>query len=223
MPQHFIIPILAALSISAWAQQPPTAPPQPPIVGPVQMPPTPPKSIRDLIRDFGPLIAASAALYVGYTQRRIQRQQLQHNIFDKRFVVYKAADTFVADISDRSCKPERQSYHTFLHATDPAQFLFGAEVLEALRWIEVQAGTFATELDILIDRDSEGTELQRFVNGALLAAAFSDEWDKRKVVFWRYLQLHDTHPWYIRLEDYMERLTDCNEQRLKRRYEKPSM
>jgi hypothetical protein len=73
-----------------------------------------------------------------------------------------------------------------------------------------------------VDIINEVTESQRQINPILRAAAFSHHWDQRKAVFWPYLQLHHSEPWYVRLEAFMHQAVEANSERLNSRYEKPS-
>jgi hypothetical protein len=150
---------------------------------------------------------------------------LKQNLFEKSFQIYREADDFVSDTIDRSCKRDRSRYKRFQRAKDSAQFFFGADVLEVLQWISDETGRLATESDVPVDGRNEGIESQLPGSRIGRVAAFRRQWDNRKGVFWPYLQNQDIHcqPWYARFEAYMEGLTDCDEQRLKSRYEKPSV
>jgi len=206
--------ILTILSVRGWSQPPAQQPAQPPIVVKVEMPQAPHRDWIDLLEAFGPLIAAGVAVIVGLVQCYLQWKKQKQDLFENCFAIYKAADNCVSDTINRNCKPDRESYHAFQHATDPARFFFGADVLEVLDWIRDQAGWLATESDVPVDRTSEQTASQRYVSGIMRAAAFSNQWDNRKSVFWPYLQIHYTQRWYARLEEYMERVTEANDQRI---------
>jgi hypothetical protein len=194
------------LVCAGWSQ-PAQQQPSPPLVVKVEMPPIPKRDFLGYLQALGPLIAACVAVGVATMQQNLQRQSQKQDLFEKCFHIYKAADDFVADTIHRNCRPDRESYHTFLHATDPARFLFGADVLEALEWIKDETGRLATESDVPVERQSEQTESQRSVSVAVRMAAFSIKWDNRKVVFWPYLQLQHNQPFYARLEAYMRRVS----------------
>lgn len=206
---------------AGWSQ-PAQQQAQSPVVVQVQMPPAPQRDFLGYLQGLGPLIAACVAVGVAMMQYAIQRHSQKQDLFEKRFQIYKAADDFVSDTMHRDCKPDRESYRRFQHATDPARFLFGADVLEALQWIRDQAGKFATESDVPVDTIDNLTEAQRQVVPMFRAAAFSIQWDKRKAVFWRYLQLQHNEPWYVRLEKFLDRATEANGERPNSRYEGPS-
>ncbi len=201
--------LVLAISVAGWSQPAPQQAQPPMVVKVVEVPPAPPRDILGYFQALGPLIAACAAVIVGRTQYVVQRRAQKQQLFEKCFTVYKAADAFVSDTISRNCKPDRDSYHTFQHTTDPAQFLFGSDVLEVLQWIKDVTGRLATESDVPVDRVNEQTESQRWVSQTVRGAAFSIQWDERKVVFWSYLQLHEDRRWYTRLEDYFQRAIEA--------------
>ena len=163
------------------------------------MPPTPPRDFLGCLQSLGPLLAAFAAIAVGITQWHLQNQHLKQNRFERRFQIYRAADNFVSDTIHRSCKRDPGEYHTFQQAKDSAQFFFGADVLKVLEWIGDETGRLATESDVPVDSVDEQTESQRPRSRIARVAAFTHQWDNRKIVFWPYLQLHQNQPWYTRL------------------------
>jgi len=214
--------ILAALITAVWSQQPAPAPPQPPIVVQVQMPPTPHRDFLGYLQSLGPLIAACVAVGVGLMQQHLQKQHLKQQMFAKRFEVYSAVRRFVSAVIKIQGTVEVKEVENVLSETKPAKFLFGSEVTtfisEIERSIRPEIHHVMGEYEIVqyvspTDTDITGDPLRTFT-----------DWGRRvEVVFGPYLDLQPASlPWYARLEAYMERLADSNEQRLKSRYEKPS-
>lgn len=94
------------------------------------MPPTPPKGIRDLLRDFGPLIAASVAVGVWLNQRHLQKQHLKQNLFEKRWKVYAAIQDYLMALLSTGEMDLSSTYGQFRHDTDPGEVLFNKRAWE---------------------------------------------------------------------------------------------
>jgi hypothetical protein len=213
--------ILTVFSVSAWSQQPAPAPP--PIVVQVQMPPTQHRDFLGYLQSLGPVIAACVAVGVGLMQRHLQKQHLKQQMFAKRFEVYSAVRRFVSAVIKIQGTVEVKEVENFLSETKPAKFLFGSEVntfiSEIERSIRPEIHHVMGQYEIVqyvspTDTDITGDPLRTLT-----------DWGRRvEVVFGPYLDLQPaTLPWYARLELHMERLADSNEQRLKSRYEPPSV
>ena len=129
-----LFPILAALSISAWAQLAP-APAQPPIVVQVQMPPTP--HTRDWIGYALPSLVILVSVSVGITQAYLQRQNQKQQLFDKRFKVYTTIREFISvAVMNSAIFAVGTLLDEFRRDTAPANFLFGRRVNSLIQQID---------------------------------------------------------------------------------------
>jgi hypothetical protein len=177
------------------------------------------RDLTSYVAAYAPLLAVCVAVAVALMQYYLQRETHKQAMFEKRFDIYNAADNFIADVINRNCEPDRDSYREFLRLTAPAPFFFGADVLEALAWIKDISGRLATESDVPVIGSSSGqTEAQRQAFGGLRAAAVMIEWDERRVVFHPYLRLHHDQPWYTRAIAKIDEWMNAAERTTKARY-----
>lgn len=226
--------ILAVLSISVWAQ--PEQPAQAPIpVKVVEMPPTPPTPRRDFLgylQSLGPLIAACVALYIGFTQRRLQRQQLKQNLFEKRFAVYEAIKSYLGDSTIR--RPTLVRHLLKFPMKAEATFLFGSDMAAFCAELDAMVMKYDLAFSRCCETDPESGErkLRKRTNETknlfqemrLAREPIGKPMiDRLEQLCRPYLQIQSSPvPWYARLESYLEQIADCNEKRLKTRYEQPS-
>ena len=96
------------------------------------------------------IIALAIAVWVFVQQRRLQRQQLRQDLFDKRFAVYAAVETLMVDIIRLTGSVTWTDQGKFLAAIEPAEFLFGADVTAYL-------GEIQELVKALSGKEKEGT------------------------------------------------------------------
>jgi nicotinamide riboside kinase len=212
--------ILTAISFSALSQ--PAQQAQPPLVVQVQMPPTPRKGSLDYFQEFGPLLAAVAAVTVAVMQWYLQKQHLKQNLFDKRYSIYAAVDAFLTNVLNANGAMDEHAVNTFRLETAHAEFLFGKDVTDFLGLIHSKAMDLAI-VKAQIDRSVEAH--RRFQGGESDSAPMEEAlaelleshtdlimWiaaaqQERNNVF-RSLQLHHERPWYSRLKAKLDHWMD---------------
>ena len=69
------------------------------------------------------IIAASIVGYVAYKQWNTSRQQLQLNLFDKRYEIYKKTQYYLSSIMGKG-KSDPESMRAFIPAIHDSKFLF---------------------------------------------------------------------------------------------------
>jgi hypothetical protein len=135
--------VFTVISFAGWSQ-PAQPQAQPPIVVKAEMPPTPHRDFIGYLQALGPLIAASVAVGVGLMQRHLQKQQLKQNLFDKRYKVYAATDTFLTNVMNVNGAMDVQATQTFRLETAHAEFLFGDDITDFIGLI------FRNSLDLAL-------------------------------------------------------------------------
>jgi hypothetical protein len=220
--------MLTFLSCTGWSQPAPQQV-QPPIVVQVQTP-TPKRGFLDYVQELGPLIAASVAIGLGAVQWAIQREQLDHTLFDKRYKVYVAVDTYLTSAINSKIYP---NLGIFELDTAHAEFLFANDVTEFIKQIREHSIELAVvnrqireHLTAHHDFQTGATdtfdmppgELQRLKSkeAALLAWFVNAKGTRRNELFRPYLQLGRELPWYVRLERDLNALTERLDGMLKR-------
>jgi hypothetical protein len=70
------------------------------------------------------IVIAIIGIYIGIRQYRTGRDQYRLNLYDKRFAVFKATQSFLRDIVKNARVTDDSSAGKFWDAVDDAQFLF---------------------------------------------------------------------------------------------------
>jgi len=104
----------------------------------------------DLLEAFGPLTAVVVALIVGVTQLWLQKKQLSQELFDKRYVVYRAIQEFILRVVAAKGKLNRESVDAFRLSTAHSEFLFRRDVMD---FIEEVLGRSADLLILEMNTD----------------------------------------------------------------------
>ena len=142
-------------------------------------------------------------------------------------MVYQATEEYLKGLVRRDGDIDMETKYNFLSDTNPGEFLFPENVWQHIILIgkigsDLQtAKQGLTHLDpIAQDQNKRAEELydesMRWIIHALEGCT--------RDVFSPHLRLAALDPWYMRVDDYMERLLECAEQRLKSGYtERPTM
>jgi hypothetical protein len=199
------------------------------------MPPTPHRDFLGYLQALGPLIAACAAVGVGVTQWLLQKQHLKQNLFDKRYKVYAAIDTFLTSVINVDGAMDGKAVRALRFETAHAEFLFGKDVIDFIGMI------FQHSMDLAVIKariDRHVAEYHRFRSGEsstfdvpegeLLTELTKShaqlmEWIitaqvQCNEVFRSDLLLHHERPWYSRLKVALDHWIESADVLLKSRY-----
>ncbi|MBU4192861.1 MAG: hypothetical protein KUA35_06600 [Pseudodesulfovibrio sp.] len=85
----------------------------------------------DILNGIATLVVGFFALYLGYTQNRISKDKLKQDLFEKRFVVFKAAQEL---LSQAWRQGDLQESDVFLFRAERTQgiFLFDKDITDYL-------------------------------------------------------------------------------------------
>ena len=85
------------------------------------------------------MIGLGVAVWVAFTQRRIQKRQIQQNLFDKRFAVYNAVRELLMTIVRADGRFDWKECVQYLYTVESAEFLFGDDVNKHLLKVREKA------------------------------------------------------------------------------------
>ena len=219
--------VLTFISFAGWGQ-PAKQQAQPLIVVKVvEMPRSPDRDAFGYLQALGPLIATLVAVCVGLMQRHLQQQNLDQNLFDKRFAVYDAITSYL--VENMGEHPTWVRHLLKFPMRRQAGFLFGADMC-----------AFCDELDAMIRRwdlafgqcceiGSESGERKLKERTIGTEALFRElryareplgepMLDKLEQICRPYLQLHDERNWFLRLLADFDHWMDTADKTLASRY-----
>jgi hypothetical protein len=104
-----------------------------------------------------PAIAAVVA-FVTISQYRVSRDQMRHELFERRFDVYKKIQVFLSKILEKG-RFEEESLPEFYDAMQKARFLFGEDVNGYLE--EIKRHAFAEKHAEARMEETRGDKNQR--------------------------------------------------------------
>lgn len=136
--------------------------------------------------------ALGIAIWVFFGQRRLQRQQLRQDLFDKRFAVYAAVETFIMGIIQSNTIINLNDHRKFLYAIEPAEFLFGADVATYLREIRELIAVLSERQQAETTQNSYGEDvLAPSVERTSIIETIGSLYERRNQVFRPYLLVHE--------------------------------
>ena len=195
--------ILSAISFSGWSQ------PSQTFAMPVQHT----RDFVDYAAAFAPTAAVLVALIIGAIQLILQWQQAKQDRFELQYKVYVAAQEALSRALQTRGNLDSKALAVFSAATAHAEFLFGPDVLKALREITLKTCDAANAYTRIIDYMSEGCKETDAVKGKLAHQDFLaaqdelrtiDDWTRRQLISLNalmrpYLQLHHDRSFPARL------------------------
>jgi len=137
------------------------------------------------------IIALAIAVWVFIEQNRLQRQQLRQDLFDKRFAVYAAVETFMMSIIQSDTIINMNDHRKFLYAIEPAEFLFGADVAAYLREIREFIAVLSERQQAEITQNSCGEDALPLSTARTTIIETMALYERRNQVFRPYLLIHD--------------------------------
>ena len=149
---------------------------------------------KDTLTVFSGLLTpllAIIATYIAWQQWRTNHIKLQHDLYDRRLVVYLALMEFLAHIS-RNASADINSGISFIQKTKESYFLFGKEIPEYLESIYKKS----VQLDYLHKKLHEsnlpvGEERSRAAQESCdLSIWFGDQFEIGRKKFEKYLKLY---------------------------------
>jgi hypothetical protein len=151
-------------------------------------------TVASAVAAIGAVIVASM---VGRTQDRIQKKQLQQDLFDRRYAVYAAIETFLMSLLRTGGEFDQNAFTTFKSAVEPveAEFLCGPEAAAYVKEI-IEVTMKLTRLNqekykkagLGQDATPESHEVS-----AVLADVSDRLMKKRQTVFRQYLKLYEAN------------------------------
>lgn len=183
------------------------------------------KDVFDYIAAIVPLLAVLVAIGVGWVQFRIQKKQLQQDVFEKRFVVYSATRTLLVDLLRPEGPSDADVLSRFIEETAHCEFLFGKDVVDLRERIIKTASRELGIRAVIGGVGNDDFQEYRVCVEELLSDAdpspSSDETTFTKQletiqeqvngVFHRYLQLHNDRNWLVRFIDRLNQWVDGRE------------
>jgi hypothetical protein len=180
---------------------------------------------------FAPFAAALTALFVGWLQWRVQKLHFKQNVYEKRYAIYDAARTYLAEAMRKNGKDDITAYLQFRAATDPAEFLFPASVYAYLKKIAVLGQNFCASQGTLEDcrQRLPPARILSEPDREELAKAMRDMQGSReaivaelegglKSVFYPHLRLEDGRSWFDKIEDALNVSVKLADEKLAERY-----
>ena len=89
---------------------------------------------------------AACAAWIAFQQMAIARQKLNHDLFERRFIVYMAVRDYINAVLKTANRPDdlRPQAFAYHQAIAPAPFLFDAELADYLVEVQTHAVAAAT-------------------------------------------------------------------------------
>ena len=122
-------------------------------------------------------VVAIAGVWIARQQARTNRMRLKHEFFDRRYEIYQAVTSFMADIGREGACSHQRSFQ-FLRETKGAEFIFGNDI--------------KTYVDVLYSRSTKltlHTTMQEHEKEMKDVLWFAEELNNASEVFKEYLQL----------------------------------
>ncbi|MGA2149392.1 MAG: hypothetical protein ABSH49_31015 [Bryobacteraceae bacterium] len=102
-----------------------------------------------MLTGLAPVVAVLVAVGVALVQAYLQQTSLKYSLFDKRYEVYRAVDTFLAGVFAASGTVSNGSVHKFRAETAHAEFLFNKDVLDFINSVSGKALELASISTVL--------------------------------------------------------------------------
>jgi len=150
----------------------------------------PEKDWIDLLGALITPIVAFIGIYIAYQQRTINKNRLKHELFDKRYKIYIAIDTFIKSVITSGKVPDGGDFK-FLSETKSSALFFDSSIKELTDKIFKKAA----ELDglVKVGKDlSKGPELKENIQAQReIKNWFHKEYKTLEAKFTKYLRLED--------------------------------
>ena len=113
-----------------------------------------------LLSAVGVPAALAIAVGNGFWQAQLQRRQLKHSLFEKRFTVYYAVREFLGEITRTLRVDDLQRCFKFLRDTNQAEFLFDPSVESFISEVYRMATSLHTVNAVLDGGDVQDNQAQ---------------------------------------------------------------
>lgn len=130
---------------------------------------------------------AAIVAFVEIRNYRVSRDQIRHDLFERRFAIYKAVQIFLSKVMQEG-KLDYQALPEFYDAMQKARFLFGKDVNEYLE--EIKSHVFALNKTVRKMNDNWEDETKRLENVERIDEEFrwlSDQLDELHMYFGKYI------------------------------------
>jgi hypothetical protein len=133
------------------------------------------------------IVALGISVWVALWQRKLQKERVRQDLFDKRYAVFLSVDEFVMYVLrvDGSFKMMGDEVRRFLYAVEQSEFLFHADVIDYMHQVEKTVFDLhpkAAKRDHLAKMNQNDSELNVQIEDVIIELAGSLS-ERRREVF----------------------------------------